>query len=228
LRQILTQAVDDDRILKNPCRIRRGGVEHHPEQRFATVPELLALSRNVPHRYKAMILTAGLGGLRQGELLALRRADLDLDDALVYVRRKRQVLDSGAVLENAPKTRAGRRVVSLPQPLVEELRTHLELYVGVESTAYVFTSSEGVPIERNNFRQRIWMPGVEASSMDGFHFHELRHTAGTLAEMSDVAVFASFHTVRDEVPPGDMDSSGDVAVGSSRDEDLVGASIDPP
>jgi integrase len=181
LRQILTQAVDDDRIVKNPCRIRRGGVEHHPEQRFATVPELLALSRNVPHRYKAMILTAGLGVLRQGELLALRRADLDLDDALVYVRRKRQVLDSGAVLENAPKTRAGRRAVSLPQPLVEELRTHLELYVGVESTAYVFTSSEGVPIERNNFRQRIWMPAVEASSMDGFHFHELRHTAGTLA-----------------------------------------------
>jgi hypothetical protein len=47
-------------------------------------------------------------------------------------------------------------------------------------------------------------------------------------KMSNVAFFASFHTVRDEVPPGDMDSSGDVAVGSSRDEDLVGASIDPP
>lgn len=64
---------------------------------------------------------------------------------------------------------------------MEELRTHLELHVGVESTAYVFTSSEGVPIERNNFRQRIWMPAVKASTMDGFHFHELRHTAGTLA-----------------------------------------------
>jgi integrase len=181
LRQILTQAVDDDRIAKNPCRIRRGGVEHHPEQRFATVPELLTLSRNVPYRYKAMILTAGLGGLRQGELLALRRADLDLEDSLVYVRRKRQILDSGAVLENAPKTQVGRRAVSLPEPLVAELRTHLDLYVGAEGTAYVFTSSEGVPIERNNFRQRIWLPAVKASGMDGFHFHELRHTAGTLA-----------------------------------------------
>ena len=181
LRQILTQAVDDDRILKNPCRIRRGGVEQHPEQRFATIPQLLALSRNVPDRYKAMILTAGLGGLRQGELLALRRADVDLEDSLVYVRRKRQVLDSGAVLENAPKTRAGRRTVSLPQPLVDELRIHLDRYVSEASTAYVFTSSEGTPIERNNFRQRIWVPAVEASGLDGFNFHELRHTAGTLA-----------------------------------------------
>jgi hypothetical protein len=71
LRQILGQAVDDDRLAKNPCRIRRGGVEHHPEQRFASIPELLALARSVPDRYKSMVLTAGLGGLRQGELLAL-------------------------------------------------------------------------------------------------------------------------------------------------------------
>jgi len=181
LRQILTQAVDDERIAKNPCRIRRGGVEHHPEQRFATVPELLSLSRTVPPRYKAMILTAGLAGLRQGELLALRRADLDLEDWLVFVRRKRQILDSGAILENAPKTQAGRRAVSLPEPLVVELRTHLDLYVEATSMAYVFTSSEGTPIERNNFRRRIWLPAVEASGMGGFHFHELRHTAGTLA-----------------------------------------------
>lgn len=181
LRQILTQAVDDDRIAKNPCRIRRGGVEQHPEQRFATMTELLTLSRNVPHRYRAMILTAGLAGLRQGELLALRRADLDLENSLVYVRRKRQILDSGAVLENAPKTQAGRRVVSLPEPLMAELRTHLDLYVEPAGTAYVFTSSEGTPIERNNFRRRVWMPAVETSAMDGFHFHELRHTVGTLA-----------------------------------------------
>jgi integrase len=181
LRQILGQAVDDDRVAKNPCRIRRGGVEHHPEQRFATAGELLALAREVPPRYKAMILTAGLGGLRQGELLALRRVDLDLDQSLVYVRRKRQILDSGVVLENAPKSQAGRRVVTLPEPLVVELRLHLESYVASSSTAYVFTSSDGVPIERNNFRSRIWIPAADACGMTGFRFHDLRHTAGTLA-----------------------------------------------
>jgi len=69
------------------------------------------------------------------------------------------------------------------------------------------------------------MPAVKASNMGGFHFHELRHTAGTLAEMSDVAVFASFRTVRDEVPPGHMNVSGDVTVGPSRDDVLVGAGI---
>src|SRR5207302_1806202 len=34
LRQILTVAVNDDRIAKNPCRIEHGGAERHPEQQF--------------------------------------------------------------------------------------------------------------------------------------------------------------------------------------------------
>jgi hypothetical protein len=55
--------------------------------------------------------------------------------------------------------------------------------------------------------------------------HSLRHTAAYRMEMSDVAVFASFRTVRDEVPPGHMNVSGDVTVGPSRDDVLVGAGI---
>jgi integrase len=55
--------------------------------------------------------------------------------------------------------------------------------------------------------------------------HDLRHTWASLAQMSDVAVFASFRTVRDEVPPGHMNVSGDVTVGPSRDDVLVGAGI---
>jgi integrase len=228
LRQVLGQAVDDERILRNPCRIRRAGVERPPEQRFATMAELLRLSDNVPARYKAMVLTAGLGGLRQGELLALRRGDVDLEAAVIHVRRKRQILDSGEILEGSPKSEAGKRTVSLPGPLTVELQTHLDAYVSPGQGAYVFTSADGLPIERNNFRNRIWLPATKASGMAGFRFHDLRHTAGTLAEMSDVAVFASFRTVRDEVPPGDMDLSGDVVERSSRDEYLVGAGIHQP
>ena len=71
LRQILRQAVNDDRIGKNPCRIDQGGVERTPEQRFVSLPELYALAGAVPDRYRALILTAGLAGLRQGELFAL-------------------------------------------------------------------------------------------------------------------------------------------------------------
>lgn len=98
----MRQAVDDDRIAKNPCRIERGGAEHHPEQRFATMEELHRLADAVADRYRAMVLVA--------------------------VRRKRLRLASGEVIEGAPKSRAGRRLVALPAPVIAELDRHLRRF----------------------------------------------------------------------------------------------------
>ena len=44
LRRILSRAVEDDRLVKNACRIERGGVGHHPEQRSATMADLVTLA----------------------------------------------------------------------------------------------------------------------------------------------------------------------------------------
>lgn len=181
LRQILGQAVHDDRIAKSPCRIDGGGVERHPEQRFATMAELYAVVDAVPVEFRALVLTAGLAGLRQGELFALRRRDVDLLRARIIVHRKRLRLASGEVIEGNPKSEAGRRTVALPGQLVAELETHLAKFVAPDADAYVFTSSTGLPLERSNFRIRIWLPAVEAAGLRGFRFHDLRHTAGTLA-----------------------------------------------
>jgi integrase len=180
LRQILTQAVDDELIPKNPCKIARGGVEHHPEQHFVTLRELYTLADAVEGRYRALLLTAGLAGLREGELLALRRRDVSLVEGSIFVRQKRLRLSSGAILENAPKTRAGRRRVAIPDALVIELKIHLES-VPTSPDAYVFTSTAGTPLDANNFRHRVWIPLTIACGMEGLRFHDLRHTAGTLA-----------------------------------------------
>lgn len=51
LRQIMNQAVNDDRIAKNPCRIDGGGTEYHCEQRFISLEELYSLAATVPDRY---------------------------------------------------------------------------------------------------------------------------------------------------------------------------------
>jgi integrase len=181
LRQILRQAVDDDRIAKNPCRIDGGGAERHPEQRFASLPELYRLAETVPERYRALVLTAGLSGLRRGELFALRRGDVDLLHGVVTVRRKRLRLASGQIIEDDPKTAAGRRRVVLPATIVSELDGHLPRFSEPGASGYVFTSPDGRPIEASNFRDRVWLPSTRSAGLDGLRFHDLRHTAGTLA-----------------------------------------------
>jgi len=52
---------------------------------------------------------------------------------------------------------------------------------GAGEGGYVFTTEEGNTLERRIFRQRVWLPAAEAAGLPGLRFHELRHTAGTLA-----------------------------------------------
>jgi len=61
------------------------------------------------------------------------------------------------------------------------LRDHLDTFTSAEGEAYAFTSPEGLPMEANNFRHRVWLPATAMVGLDGLKFHELRHTAGTLA-----------------------------------------------
>ena len=85
------------------------------------------------------------------------------------------------MIEDQPKSRAGVRDVVLPVQAVDELREHLERWARPEPDDYVFTSPEGMPLERNNFRTRVWLPATAMLGLHGLKFHELRHTAGTLA-----------------------------------------------
>src|SRR6478735_8547540 len=70
LRSILASAVDDEVIVRNPCRIRNAGVERFAQRRMASLPQLYALADAVPDRYRTLVLLAGLSGLRTGELFA--------------------------------------------------------------------------------------------------------------------------------------------------------------
>src|SRR5215218_3089952 len=90
-------------------------------------------------------------------------------------------LASGEVIEDDPKSAAGRRTVALPKPLTDELSAHLEAFTAPDDDAYVFTSVDGLPVQASNFRNRVWLPAVRGASREGLRFHDLRHTAGALA-----------------------------------------------
>ena len=83
------------------------------------------------------------------------------------------------MIEDQPKSRAGVRDVVLPGQAVDELREHLERWARLEPDDYVFTSPEGMPLERNNFGMRVWLPATAMLGLEGLKLHELRHPAGT-------------------------------------------------
>ena len=114
LKSILATAVEDSLIRRNPCRVKGAGNGESPERPLLTVAEVYSLADACGHRYRAMILLACFGGLRWGELVALRRRDIDIATAAVRISRQLTEARGQAAFFAPPKTAASKRRVILP------------------------------------------------------------------------------------------------------------------
>jgi hypothetical protein len=113
LRRVLNVAVEAGYLPRNPAVIKGAGLERAAEMRHVSIPRLHTLAETVPGRSRALVLVAGYGGLRWGELVGLRRRRVDLAGARIHVVE--QVAEvAGKFIVTPPKTTAGHRVVVLP------------------------------------------------------------------------------------------------------------------
>ncbi|MEV5709927.1 site-specific integrase [Actinoallomurus sp. NPDC052274] len=133
-------------------------------------------------RFRALVLLAAFASLRWGEVTALKRRDIDLVAGTVHVRFAYTEQDNGKMLLGPPKSRAGRRTVSIPAAIVPEVRAHLDKYTERDDDALVFTGIKGGPLRRSGFNKLTrWVDLVRTMGVPGLHFHDLRHTGNTLA-----------------------------------------------
>jgi integrase len=181
LHAILETAVADELVIRNPCVLKGASVDQSSERPVASVAEVLALADAVASRYRALILTATMTGLRLGELVALRRQHVDLLHLEIIVTEQLHELSDGRQIFGPPKTAAGQRTVAVPPPIVAELEAHLAQFSEPGADGFVFTAPGGGAIRRSNFRNRVWLPAVRATGLEHLRFHDLRHTGNTLA-----------------------------------------------
>ena len=189
LRAVLTTAVDDELIKRNPCKIKGAGVERAPERPVATVAQVLELASVVPPRYRVLVLLAAFTSLRYGELAALRRRDIGPGAESVMVRHTLVERQSGRVEFGPPKSEAGRRTVTVPAAIRGDVLRHLADFVDEGPDALVFTGERGGVLRRSNFHAASgWSSAVAKIGLPGFHFHDLRHTGNFLASQSGASL----------------------------------------
>ncbi|HZQ87023.1 MAG TPA: site-specific integrase [Acidimicrobiales bacterium] len=162
--------------------------------------EVEAFAEIMPARYTGLIVAGAGCGLRIGELSGLTddrtdflRRQLQVDRQLVWPRSK-----GGAPRFGPPKTKAGNRVLPMPEFVVHGLARHFELFPPEEvdvsgvKAKLLFTDDKG----RGGIRySRIWQIWNEAAKKlkSERTFHDLRHHYASLliAEGCDVLVVAS-------------------------------------
>jgi integrase len=180
---VLDGAVDARLIARSPCSIKRAGTERHDEMQIATPEQVAAIAAAVGPRWEALVFTAAYSGLRWGELAGLRRNDVDLTTGTISITRKLAEVN-GQLSFSRPKSAAGRRTIGIPSFVARALAVHIDLYALPGDDGLVFPSADGEPLRRSNFRRRVWEPATADVGMSGFRFHDLRHTAATLAAAS--------------------------------------------
>lgn len=183
LRSILATAVEDQAVSANPCTVRGGGQASTAKKVRPLIPrELAALVAALPPRYRVLALLGCWCSLRFGELAGLQRADVDLDAGLLFVRRG-VVRTRAGLISKAPKSEAGRRSVTIPPHILDDLRDHLHEHSAPGRDGWVFPGRDGGPLAASTL-QRVFGPAAEKAGRPDVTPHVLRHSGQTLAALA--------------------------------------------
>jgi integrase len=117
LRAALTYALKTEKVSRNvAAMIERPAYEPKRKTVFIVAQARAFLSAIDGHPAEALLGLALLTQIREGELLALRWSDVDLDAHTILVQRTMQDDETGRPqIGSAPKTRAGVRLVFFPR-----------------------------------------------------------------------------------------------------------------
>ena len=208
IRNALNEAVRRGHIPQNPVLLAKAPRLTEEETEPYTIGEVRRLLKVVSERRNGPRWVVALAlGLRQGEALGLKWEHVDLETGMMRIRRNRlrpkyehgcgntcsrkagycperkQVrADTGPT-----KSRAGRRTIGLPDPLIALLRTHRDHQEAERIAArqlwhderWVFAKPDGRPLNPNTDYHE-WKALLDTAGLRDGRLHDARHTAGTV------------------------------------------------
>lgn len=188
LKQFFSYAEKEGYILKNPCNnvtipnqiiqknARSETIEYFNESEIKLLKK--AFKKN---KFNNLILTALGTGLRQGELLALKWENVDLNNKVINVKesiKKVYIFDSDGnkelkTITQTPKSATSIRIVDLPNKIVK-LLTNIP-----RNSEYVFADENGLPYSVKTLFGN-WKKVLNENNIPYKKFHSLRHTYATM------------------------------------------------
>lgn len=156
---------------KNPCRqLNKMGRAKANEMLFWTKDEYKLFSESMkekPVSYYAFELLY-FCGIREGELLALTRKDIDLVNRKLTINKNYQVIKGKGVI-TTPKTEKSNRVIDLPKFLCDELEDYFGMIYKCDPETRLFEISKSYL--HHEMDRGCWESGVKR-----IRIHDLRHS----------------------------------------------------
>ncbi|WP_051515421.1 site-specific integrase [Candidatus Blastococcus massiliensis] len=197
LSQIMSDAVHDGLLPRNPCSRRTSPGKGKQRPYVATTKQVWALHDAVAEHLRPAILLGAFVGLRTAEAVGLRLVDVDFMRGVVHPT----VQGAGEEL----KTETSKTPLPIPQELALELAAAVKRWGG----EYVVTDGLGRQtstwaIERAVRAARPKVPGLP----EEFRFHDLRHYLASLLIGSGLDVKVVQHRLRHGSAKTTLDTYG--------------------
>jgi len=172
LRAIFRRAVARGDVAVNPTTGLELPAVRGRRDRIVSPEQAAKLLDALPEDDRAMWATALYGGLRRGELQALRWDDVDLAKGVIKVERAWDVREGHI----EPKSRAGRRSVPIAVILRDYLVEHKQRTGG---RGHVFARANGKPFDAVTIGERS-KSAWRRAELEPITLHEARHTFASL------------------------------------------------
>jgi integrase len=156
LKSMLNKAVVHEKLARNPAKAVKLFRENNTIVRYLTEAEEARLFEALPVEVQPLVMVALHTGLRKGELLRLRWADVDFH--------------SGTLIVTQSKNGEARRILMnrrVKDTLLAMKRTQKVM------SPLIFCTATG---DFQHNLARAWYPALEQAKVERFRFHDLRHT----------------------------------------------------
>jgi integrase len=178
LKSIFDEAIEQEFLLKDPCRKLRIPKNLRPkDKQVLSWEQLWLILANAGRRDRLLLMLDMTEALRPSELFALRWRSFDDQNTLdltetVYRR----------TLRPFGKTPGSLTKVHLPDGLADELRLWKMECKDSSPEAFMFPNADGGFMDADNYRFRVLKPLAEALGIPKLNFQVMRRTMATQAQ----------------------------------------------
>ena len=172
LHRAFKKAVVDGMISRNPCDgVDAPSPENYEPTIYTEAEFVLLLEKLKGHRMEAVILLAGMCGLRRGELMGLTWEDIDLDNAVIDIARNTVPTSQGTITTKT-KTIKSTRVFSIPSTIIPILKR-------IRGIGKIYTKLDGGEYNPGSV-SRTFKEFLKDNKLKHIRLHDLRHFNATM------------------------------------------------
>lgn len=171
LTAIFNYAVKYYDLKNNPCRKAGSmGKNKADEMLFWTKEEFSKFIDGIMDKQKSYtaFMTLFWTGMRLGELLALTPGDIDFEHKTISISKSYQRIDGKDVI-TPPKTPKGRRIITVPDFLLADIRDYMDSIYCLNDTDRLFQVTK-------YFMEHEMRRGIKNSGVKRIRIHDFRHS----------------------------------------------------